>query len=843
MLGTKKTGKDQNSGFYVVFLFLAFFAPFELMLSVFARNIIYPFGDQSFLYSDLLHQYMPFFQEFVRKLKAGESLAYSWNVGVGSNFLELYGYYLASPFYWLAKIFPESLAVEFLSYLVVVKVGLAGHSAFLFLDRRSLDQGAEKASFFALVFSCFYAMSGYVAAYNYNVMWLDGIILAPLILLGLERLVKDGRMALYVLSLALCIFTNFYLSIMICIFLVIYFLFLFFTEKGRIRAMGRFVFGSLLAGGMAGVILIPEVCALMGSEFGSSTFPEKWEKYFNVLQVLARHCMGITTETEMDHWPNIYCGVAVFFLLPLYFVNRGIPRRRRIGFLLMAVFFLLSFEFNVLEFCWHGMNFPDCLPARQSFLYILLVLIMCHDCLSHGQELSPKWVTSAYAAAMLMIFAVDRFLKSDDFHHRDCYVTMLFVTLYAICLFLYRTKAGTRMTDWLAVISYVLVLAECTLNMSWTSVVTTDRVLYDDHVKEYQALYERNGAVSGELHRAEMFSNFTRNDGAIAGFPTASMFASTLNSHVKDFYVTMGMRYGKVFYSYEGATAFTGALLNVDYLFSDRKGLEGEIYQRLDEENEIYLYGSKYALPFGYVAPLGFELEDGQTDNGIALQCHLAKRLGIEGELFTRVGQSDEEGCYVCDHDGFYYGLLKETDVYRITVKGAEDWSRAWRFLKRNSILQLGELKEGQRIHLINTDTGEALNGNAVEIYRMDAGVLEQAVRRLGETHLTEVKVDAAKLSGHLELKEAGRLIMTVPYEKGWRVYVNGIKTEPVIFGDAWTALDLGAGEYEIEMEYVPEGSFAGSMVSLLSFLCLFGLYGFLWLRRRKDPRNKKEEK
>ena len=223
-------GMDQNRGFRLVFLFLAAFAPFEMMLAVFARNIIYPFGDQSFLYMDLLHQYMPFFQEFVEKVRAGEGLAYSWNVGMGSNFYALYGYYLASPLHWLAFLFPAERLVEFVSYLTIAKIGLAGLSAFLWFDSKRGKERSGIISISALLFSSFYAMSGYLAAYNFNIMWLDCVVLAPIILLGLERLVKEGKMGLYVLALAFSIFSNFYLSIMICLFLVFYFGYLFLTE-------------------------------------------------------------------------------------------------------------------------------------------------------------------------------------------------------------------------------------------------------------------------------------------------------------------------------------------------------------------------------------------------------------------------------------------------------------------------------------------------------------------------------------------------------------------------------------------------------------------------------------
>ena len=75
-----------KNGLYIA----AFGIPFFTMLFLFAAKKIYPFGDRSFLNIDMYHQYFPFLTEFFHKLRGGESLSYSWNAGIGSNFIALY---------------------------------------------------------------------------------------------------------------------------------------------------------------------------------------------------------------------------------------------------------------------------------------------------------------------------------------------------------------------------------------------------------------------------------------------------------------------------------------------------------------------------------------------------------------------------------------------------------------------------------------------------------------------------------------------------------------------------------------------------------------------------------
>ena len=70
-------------------LILCFLLPMVVMLGVFAGKEIYPFGDNSFLRTDMYHQYVPFFANFARILKEGGSLTYSTEIGLGSNYVAL----------------------------------------------------------------------------------------------------------------------------------------------------------------------------------------------------------------------------------------------------------------------------------------------------------------------------------------------------------------------------------------------------------------------------------------------------------------------------------------------------------------------------------------------------------------------------------------------------------------------------------------------------------------------------------------------------------------------------------------------------------------------------------
>ena len=195
----------------------SFLLPLLLVVIVCISHEVYPFGDQCILHIDMYHQYCPFFTELLHKLREGGSAFYTWNVGLGVDFVSLYAYYLASPLNWLLLLCPQGAVIEFMTILVVLKISLAG-LFFGYYLKYHFSSNHPAISIFATA----YALSAFVAAYAWNIMWMDCIALAPLVLVGLEKLVKEEKPALYYVSLSLCILSNYYISIMICIFPVSY---------------------------------------------------------------------------------------------------------------------------------------------------------------------------------------------------------------------------------------------------------------------------------------------------------------------------------------------------------------------------------------------------------------------------------------------------------------------------------------------------------------------------------------------------------------------------------------------------------------------------------------------
>ena len=100
---------------------MAFLIPVIILAALYYVRDIFPFGSNCYLRSDMYHQYAPVCSELWNKLRHGESLTYSWDIGMGTNFTALYAYYLASPSNWFIVLFPQKYMIEIMNSIIILK--------------------------------------------------------------------------------------------------------------------------------------------------------------------------------------------------------------------------------------------------------------------------------------------------------------------------------------------------------------------------------------------------------------------------------------------------------------------------------------------------------------------------------------------------------------------------------------------------------------------------------------------------------------------------------------------------------------------------------------------------
>ena len=811
-------------------LLAAFFVPVLVLVVIFAQRGIFPFGEECFLRTDMYHQYAPFFSEFQYKLTHGGSLLYSWDIGMGVNFSALYAYYLASPMNWLVALCPRQFLIEFMTVLIVIKTGLSGLFFTWYLRKHT---GTRE--FGSCFFGIFYALSGYMAAYSWNIMWLDCILLFPVILFGLERLVKEKKGMVYCIALGLSILSNYYISIMICIFMVIYaavLVILYPPKKGKEFAAtaGRFTLYSLLAGGLAAVVLLPEIYALQATASGNFDFPKTVSSYFSIFDMIARHMGNVQTEIGLDHWPNIYCGVAVLMLLLLYLGNKNIKIKEKAVYFSLLLFFYASFSVNVLNFIWHGFHYPNSLPCRQSFIYIALVLVMCYKAYLELKNTPWKHIVMAFWGAAAFVILAEKLVDNEEqFHFAVFYAAILFLALYTGCIYLYHSRKWCRDGVLLAVLG--LVFCESAVNMAVTSIPTTSRTAYVKDNEDTMLLAD--SIRSSVFYRIEKGESRTKNDGAWMNFPSASLFSSVASAAMSDFFKSVGCESSTNAYSVKGSTPFIDALFATRYgIYPDQQPADG-LKEQIGRQGSMWFYENKYTLPVGVVMPQDMEtnwvLDSGNPAN---VQNDLSSVLGVSNLLVPAEGVSEgKKFTFTADASGDYYVYVTNKKVEEVSAEIGER-SLSFDNVDRGYFLELGYLPKGQEVILQSqTDGNPAMQA---EIWRFDPEAMEEIYQCLSQSPLELSSWTDTGLAGSINTPEGGTMFTSIPYDKGWKIWVDGtaVSGRPVF--DAFLGVDLEPGEHKIRLSYEPQGLKTGAVITGVSAAAVAALAVCGWMKNKK---------
>lgn len=830
---------------------LAFVIPFVVAVAAYICQGLWPFGDRGVSIIDSYHQYVPFFSELQYKWRNFDSLMYSWNGGLGMNFWAVVAYYLASPLNILLLIFPKSMVMECFAFIYFIKIGLAGMTFSIFIGRRFEHYGPAVS-----VFGCCYALSSFIVGYGWNIMWLDCIVLFPIVMLGIYRLVKTGKGWLYGASLALCIFTNYYISIMICLFVCIYFLAeLSFNKKEwlgeKVRRLFRFAGYSLMAGGFGAVMLMPTAYTLMSSQSASSTFPSTLKFYHNIFEILCQHFTAVVPTCLSGNF-NLYCGGAMMVLVPVYLLNRKTRIWEKLIRLLIAAFLLVSLNTNFLTYIWHGFHFPNGLPGRFSFIYIFVILMMAYEGFLN-RKYCPKWVPFLASGLWLgFLFYCWRSGKVElEIYTWGINIAILIV--YGILLTVICCVKKKRKLAEITLLAIVLLEACGYGAFGFCMNGTVNRKDYYSDQKSVAALKKEISDREGDdFYRIELEERRGRDDITWHNLPGMSLFSSTVNAGVDNLVRRLGFYAVTNKYSYQGATPETDAFFNIKYLLSNIEQDNIRTFEWLDTNDGKNLYQNYCALGMGFMVSEDILQWDYEKTNPFDVINHMTTLCtGLDSQPYHYFGlpEPTAEGCdlttdswadwsytatdggdgtvtYTYTPDAYQdlYIYFKATHCKKlevVTPSGKKSYSD-----EDGHIVHLGSLNGGDRITLVFHLDDEYDNGSIKLIageHHMDA--FYQIFDTLKNGRFVTEHVSSTRISGTIRAEEKGIMFTSIPYEKGWTVKVDGEKVTPEKIGGAFIGIPLSAGEHSIAMNYRPEGFVPGLIITCISG-ALFVVFG-----------------
>ncbi len=606
---------------YMIFCFLA---PIALVYIMYVIKGIYPFTTGSPLVLDLNAQYVSFFEQLRRFVYGDGSLLYSFSRTLGGEFMGMYAYYIASPLSYIVAIFPQDRIQEAILCILLLKSGLCGLTFSIMLHNHS--QKPKKLIIF--IFSMLYALSAYAIVHQNNTMWIDALILLPLLVLGLEKLIIAKKFKLYVITLTLTLICNYYIGYMVCIFCVLYFLYYYFSKSKDqinptneklhfVRSSVRFALFSLLSAAIAAFMLIAAYYSL---GFGKTEFSNpNWSltAKFDILDFLTKFLPGAYDTVEPDGMPFVYCGIITLFLVPVYFVSKRISTREKIASAGILSVMLISFFTNPIDLIWHGFSTPNWLNGRYSFLFIFLLLVLAYKGFACLKEAGIKFLFAIGAILVLFVavaqkFKLDSYITSNNkLRTLECiWFSIFFIIATLTLLSLITRKASSkRLTSSISLVLAAIVCLELLCNGAMGFLDLNKDVVFANYADYYNRIGALRPVVNNlrdydrGFYRFEKTSHRTRNDNSALGIKGLTNSTSTLNAKAIDFLNDMGYMSRSHLSMYKGGTPFSDSFLGIKYVIdSDSSTRFDGIYKEIEEigSKEYKVMENPYALSLAF---------------------------------------------------------------------------------------------------------------------------------------------------------------------------------------------------------------------------------------------------
>ncbi len=807
-----------------IVFFCSFIIPSVIMALAFFTLGIYPGGKNMVMTYDLKALYLPLYGYISNSGSGFNNLFHSMSGGLGGN---IYATIILciSPLDIIYSLVPTAYLPTALYFMVLLKIGLCGLS-FCFYIR--FNPKIKISAIMTVLLSCCYGLMSYNVMYFIAPMWYDCVFLLPILALLLEKNISGKKSPAFIVVMACCIIDDYYIAYMVIISLVIYFVFrviedgVKFTDFIR-RTLTFFVHG-VISAGISCFVLLPAVLDFSRGKLAEGEVATQGDLIKNtLLDVLLSLKSQNYAGLDFNASPNIFCGTVVVILSLIWFISFKRNIKARIAGLFVVAFYFASFIFGPLDRAWHGFRDPVCFSVRYAFtfsFFLILFAIRGLQCIGEKK------------------------LKISDANK-----SLVSIVICAYTLLELFSNSG-----------YILggIGTESSYTYSGE---------FDKFSDVYQKLITSNDALSdGTYGRIANTSRFSSFDGALFGYNGLSRFSSSYNYGVSELFRNLG--FGTIYHSIgeKGITPPSISLFNTGYVISFMNDFS-DYYVPVEEYNGFTLYRNEKTLPFAYSINDYNELKEFGKDpfenQNIVYDELFGNRDDVQSELYTIVPYSivpdsdsltdaDDSVCvsekylFTSEKSGHYFlGVeykYEDTDSRETHIEnGYNDHVVIVRDYKLDGekgsygngqysfCVDLGYLNEGEEHELILQSSNDEIG--EVWIYYYNEDVFEKYVSEVQGFDIK--KIDGRGISLEGSATDETDVLITLPYEDGYKVYVDGELTGYRSYRDSLMVITVQGGTHNVIIKYTPPGLMIGMIISLLSVL-IFSLYMYFIKPRKK---------
>lgn len=816
----------------------------------------------SLVKGDVMYNYIPAIRALCRDILHGENIYYTWTYGLGTNTSLFNAYYSFSPFNVLYFLFYDADVNIITAMSIILRTGLTAFCFSYFVDRTYLIRGI-----WGTLFSVFYSLCSFQVAFNvHNIIWLDAMYVLPLVCCMIKQLLDRGEWIWIAFWYSYIFVSNFYMGYMVgiagTVFLVLC-IYINKTEAKRTATLfGKYFVAVFLGAGVSAVVWLPALFFIVeNANVGVGTFSAISA---NLLDVFNQLFWGEVSDFSAIY-PYIFCGTPVLFLVPSFFLNRENGLRERIGYGVVVAMLFLSCIWLPLYALWHGFEDPDLYAYR--FSYIISFFLCIIGVKETKQKCGKKGTVIAILAVESVIYLGEMFWQRKKIDAGLASNTLSFLMINVIlltcwCFFYFFRYKRERVKHICAVAMVFLAIIEMLGNglviLKYKGNLSTDfsKEAFEAW-NDCESIMNEYLASDDDLFRVSYYQDMNPSSGTYFGFNSMSYFNSAENVNLRNTLSHLGMWTSPRMVSNIGLTPVTKMLLGVKYDAYNAIPVEGA-----ENQYVISAQYNDYYLGMGFMVDKALKDWSAGGENPFENTNSLLSAMqGREVSAYVPISEerlevrtegieihSTYEGIeYSCingenTEDSFveYKVLNKQvSDVYAC-FDNDESYINPKAFKIRDdvdsnmytngylSVSFISELKnddEGNSILVVEPGVeGENTNVKGVCFYELNRNELGDSFEYLGRNTLKIDDYGDGYIRGTVFSDGTRDLLFTsVPYEKGWKAFVDGVEQKLVpVCDDSFIAIEIpNAGEHKIQMDFQAYGETSGKSISAVCMIIM----------------------
>lgn len=832
----------------IVYYLGAFGINLIIISMIFWFNGLVPFGNNNFLTSDLGTQYIAFLTELRRQLVHGNLHMYLFSQSLGDNFFPIISYYLLSPFNLLLVLFKAQAVPVAADVIIMLKISVMGVSMAYFLTQYFKQSRPSN-----YIFTIAYSFCGFTASYFYDLMWLDALIMLPIVAVGVMRVIQDNKFVLYYFSILLSIIFNYYLGYMLCIFSVCFFIYLalenkLMQQRTRFITIRNYLVTSLLAGLSSAVVLVPTLAGMLKTAKTSfDSFNYLPSARFGLEAFTQLGIGGNTFIQRLHHGPSVFMTSTVLILLLSYFFSDRVSKSDKNHSLFLIGILLASMFVTTFNTVWHMFQNPAGFPFRNSFIFSFVCIFVAHKAFSAGVFRDVNAIIKSTCTAGILIcigyateWLVPKFIEKMGYETPDnayngyyFWLSLVCIVISGLLIILFRKNKYIGIG--------ILMMISFEVIANFNSVLDT---AYLGNQKIYSQQYQRENNILTDVkdsshpgHRIivsksglnkafpDQYNNY--NDPVLFNINGLSLYSSTLNQNTMTMMNDLGyFSFNVRRVSYFGGTNITNALFGVYFDIS-----------QLDHQ---YIVNEHYDAP-----TLGFLVDRDVYD----FQMIPRRALDNQNRLWQSLNGNDTQYLKnasintmsqknVKKRTMYTYQLKSETTgplyfyvspfnyyASRIYVNGRRINTPQIQ-VQKAAVMDLGDFKKNESVE-VKILTRKPLEINPSYFRSLDNDKYEATIDKFRDNSMkisSDLNHDTVK--GTISVKKSSPLLLSIPYDNGWSAYDNGKKVKIHKVISNLMAIDLNKGYHKIELKYQVPGLKLGWIISVISII-IFSIYLF----------------